>query len=41
MNRITRLIAVALIALGFAAGVASPAYAGRSSRGGITSVGGP
>jgi hypothetical protein len=41
MKRLARIIAVALIALGFAAGVASPAHAGRSSRGGLTSVGGP
>jgi hypothetical protein len=41
MNRITRIIAVALIALGFAAGVASPAHAGRSSQGTLTSIGGP
>jgi hypothetical protein len=32
LSRITRTIAVALIALGFAAGVAEPAHAARSNR---------
>jgi hypothetical protein len=41
MNRITRIIAAALIAFGFAAGVASPAHAGQSPRGGLSFIGGP
>jgi hypothetical protein len=32
ISRITRITAVALIALGFAAGVAEPAHAARSNR---------
>ena len=41
MNRITRSIAVALIALGLLAGVSTPTYAGSSTRGGVSFVGGP
>jgi hypothetical protein len=43
MTRITRIIAAALIALGFAASAIGvpEAHAGRSGRGAITSIGSP
>jgi hypothetical protein len=43
MSRITRIIAVALIALGVAANAigAPEAHAGANRRGGVTSIGSP
>jgi hypothetical protein len=41
-QRMLRMVAVALVALGFALGASTPAaYAGRSSRGTLSSIGGP
>jgi hypothetical protein len=42
MKRIKYILAAALVAVSFAVGTAAPAaHAGRTPRGGLTSIGGP